>query len=110
MRTGRLLVACAAFSASTCVAAESAPLRVFGPGELSAGGYTVVERLWVGSWRAAFWLPGHADSGAAIAALEAEARRLGAEALANVYCLADRGARFDAGGPYYCYGLAIRLR
>ena len=60
-------------------AAETGGVRVFEAGELSLDRYTVIERLWTGTWRAAFWLPSYDDAGAAITALTNEAGRLGAE-------------------------------
>ena len=88
--------------------ASQAPLRVYDATELTPDRYTVIKRLWVESWRTAIGIPGNADSGAAIAALSAEASRLGADALTNLSCLNDQRAWLDRG--YFCYGLAIKLR
>lgn len=84
-----------------------APIRVFDAGELTLARYTVLKRLWTGSWRSAFGVPVHDDAGAAITALSTEAARLGADAIVNVHCLNDVGGW---SGGYYCYGLAIKLR
>jgi len=89
-------------------AASRAPMRVFDAGELTPGGYAVVKRLWVDSWRSAFWIGTHGDAGAAIAAVTAEAANAGANAVTNLYCVNDANAWFGAG--YLCYGLAIRLK
>ena len=88
--------------------ARGAPLRVFDATELTPDRYTIVKRLWVETWRPAFRIPGHTDSGAAIAALTAEAASLGADGVTNLVCLNDGRAWFDRN--YYCYGVAIRLR
>lgn len=85
----------------------SAPIRIFDVGELTLSGYTVVKRLWTGSWRASFWVPAHNDVEAAIAALTAEAAGLGADAVVNLHCLNDSGGLFSG---YTCYGLAIKLK
>jgi len=82
--------------------AETPPIRVFDAGELTADRYTVVERIWTGTLRTLFWLPGHDDAGAAVAALTDKARSLGADGVVNLHCLND--------GSYYCYGLAIKLK
>jgi hypothetical protein len=88
-------------------AAETGAVRVFEAGELTLDRYTVVERLWTGTWRAAFWLPSRDNAGAAIAALTSEAGRLGADGVTNLHCLQDGGG---LNGGYVCYGLAIKLK
>lgn len=85
----------------------SAPVRVFDAGELTLANYTVLKRLWTGSWRASFWIPRHDEAGAAITALTTEAASLGADAVVNLHCLNDRGGLFPG---YTCYGLAIKLK
>ena len=57
-------------------AAEVAPVRVYDTGELTLDRYTVVERLWTGTWRATFWVPTHDDPASAIAALTSKAADL----------------------------------
>lgn len=86
---------------------DVAPVRVFDAGELTPDRYTVIERLWTGTWRASFWIPSHDDAGAAVAALTRKAASLGADGVVNLHCLNDTGGW---GGGYYCYGLAIRLK
>jgi uncharacterized protein YbjQ (UPF0145 family) len=85
----------------------TAPFRVFDTGELTPDRYTVIERLWTGTWRASFRVPRHADAGSAIAALTSNAASLGADGVVNLHCLNDTGGW---GGGYYCYGLAIKLK
>ena len=85
----------------------SAPIRVFDAGELTLARYTVLKRLWTGSWRSAFGVPVHHDAGEAITALTAEAATLGADGVVNLHCLNDTGGWASG---YFCYGLAIRLR
>jgi hypothetical protein len=89
------------------LAQGNAPIRVFDAGELTPDRYTVIERVWTGTWRAPFWFPSHDDGGAAVAALTSKAANLGADGVVNLHCLNDTGGW---GGGYYCYGLAIKLR
>src|SRR6476661_3135814 len=49
--------------------------------------YEVVSRPWVDSWRSAFWVPTYPSEEQAVAALQTEAARRGADALMNVICL-----------------------
>jgi len=86
---------------------DTPPVRVFDAGELTPSHYTVVKRLWTGTWRASFWIPRHDDAGAAITALTTQAASLGADGVVNLHCLNDAGGW---GGGYRCYGLAIKLK
>ena len=101
-----LLCLAAAFPAPA-LAGEAAPIRVFDAGELTPARYTVLKRLWTGSWRSAFGGPVHNDAGMAITALTTEAASLGADGVVNLHCLNDSGG-WSSG--YFCYGLAIRLK
>jgi hypothetical protein len=84
----------------------ASPVRVFDAGELTPDRYTVVERIWTGTWRTLFWIPVHDDAGAAVAALTDKARSLDADGVVNLHCLND-GSWL---GGYYCYALAVRLK
>jgi hypothetical protein len=82
-------------------------VRVYDAGELTLDRYTVIQRLWTGSWRASFWIPEHDDPASAIAALTSRAAALGADGVTHLHCVNDsRGW----GAGYYCYGLAISLK
>jgi hypothetical protein len=85
------------------------PLRVFDAGELAVGGYTVVKRLWVDTWRSAWLIPTHDSAPAAMEAIAAEAARLGADGIMNLYCARDSGG-WRGRDAHYCYALAIRLK
>lgn len=78
---------------------------------LNAGQYEVVGRLWGDSWRSAFWVPTYPSEAEAIASVQTEAVRLGADGLINVYCLDQRLSKwFSSQEPaFLCYGVAIRL-
>lgn len=87
--------------------AETPPVRVYDAAQLAPERYSVVKRIWTGTWHSAFWVPVHDDAAAAIAALTAKAADAGADGVVNLHCLND-----DAGfgGGYFCYGLAIKLK
>jgi hypothetical protein len=98
------------FAAGAVPAAEmSAPVRVIEAGELTLLSYTVVQRLWTGTWRSAFWTTTYDTSDAAIATLTQEAAKLGADAVTDLSCFRDGGAWFSPEG-YFCSGLAIKLK
>jgi len=86
---------------------ETPQAKVYDAGELSPSRYTIIERLWTGTWRASFWIPSYGEAGEAVAALTDKATRLGADGVVNLHCLNDTGGW---GGGYYCYGLAIKLK
>ena len=102
---------CVAASASySAPAADTrAPVRVIEPGELTVLSYTVMERLWTGTWRSAFWTTTYDTSDAAIAMLTRKAEKLGADAVTDLSCFRDAGTWFSPEG-YFCSGLAIKLK
>ncbi|MFH1043736.1 MAG: hypothetical protein V1796_01450 [Pseudomonadota bacterium] len=113
------LVAVAACALCGCASApqsgverQAAEVKVYEPEQLVQGQYEVVRYLWVDSWRTAFRLRCESSEAAGIAALQAEAARLGANGLINVSCR-DQGhftwsrSREPA---ILCYGNAIRVR
>ena len=107
----RISLFCILMSAAGAVpAAEmSAPVRVIDAGELTLLSYTVVQRLWTGTWRSAFWTTTYDTSDAAIKMLTREAEKLGADAVTNLSCFRDSGAWYSPEG-YFCSGLAIKLK
>lgn len=112
----RISFGCLVAAGVLCLAAAQAPaqetagapaVRVYDAGELTLDRYSVIERLWTGSWRASFWIPGHDDPASAITALTSQAAGLGADGVTHLHCVNDsRGW----GAGYYCYGLAIKLK
>jgi hypothetical protein len=110
MKTVRCCVALA-LTISLMPTAGAAPeeIRIYEPGNLTRDRYDIVTRLWVESWRSAFYIRGHSDRAAAIAELKTEAARLGANALTNVACLVDNSPLWG-GGPHFCYALAIKVK
>lgn len=87
-------------------------MKVYDIGELPAHRYEVVRRIWVDSWRTAFWPPTYPSRDEAIASLQNEAARVGADGLINVICLDQGRSRwFLSPEPaVLCYGNAIRVR
>ena len=83
--------------------------RVYQVGEITFDRYTVLERIWVDSWQAAFDVPTHASESAAIEALKARAARRGADGIVNLHCLNDSGSLFGTAG-HFCYANAIKLK
>ncbi|MGH8642869.1 MAG: hypothetical protein ACRET6_14235 [Burkholderiales bacterium] len=81
-------------------------VRIYDAAELTLDRYTVVKRIWAGTWRASFWVPSHAELADAIEALRERAVDAGADGVVNLHCLNDPGW----GGGYFCYGLAIKLK
>jgi hypothetical protein len=87
-------------------------LRSYTFGEIAFGRYEVVARLPADSWRSAFSVPTYPSEEQAVAALQTEATRLGADGLLNVSCL-DQGRPtwWSSTQPaFLCYGIAIRAR
>jgi len=113
------IVVATAFLLSGCAGApqhgaetRAAEVRVYDSGQLTQEKYEVVRRLWMDSWRTAFWVPNHSSKAEGIAALRAEAARLGANGLINVDCL-DQGQftwSWSSEPAILCYGNAIRVR
>jgi len=110
---GAACVLCAgAGIAQSDVEQRAADLKIYALGEISSSRYEVVGRPWVDSWRSAFWVPTFASQEQAIAALQTEAARRGADGLLNVNCL-DQGRwswSSNTESAFLCYGIAIRVR
>ncbi len=83
-------------------------VKIYKLGDPNTNQYEVVSRPWVDSWRSAFWVPTYPSEEQAIAALQTEATRGGADALMNVTCL-NQG-RPNTEPAILCYGIGIRLR
>jgi uncharacterized protein YbjQ (UPF0145 family) len=93
---------------SGLLAQERARVPIYDSTQIALDRYTVVKRLGVQGWRSGYYIESHPDRTAASEALLAEAARLGADGLVNLYCL-DRSDRLKGDG-YYCYGNAIKLK
>jgi len=107
----RPLIAAALLASCAGAAAQSYPtdhVRLYEAGEISPDSYTVVKRLWTGTWRSAFFLPSFPDAAAAIEAMKQEAAGAGANAVTNVVCIPDATLRPRASGVY-CHGVLIKM-
>ena len=121
LRSSRLAALIAASACALCAGAgiaqgdveqRASELKIYALGEISVSRYEVVGRPWVDSWRSAFWLPTFPSQEQAIAALQTEASRRGADGLLNVNCL-DQGRwtwSSKTEPAFLCYGIAIRVR
>jgi uncharacterized protein YbjQ (UPF0145 family) len=89
--------------------AEAAPVRVYDATQITPDRYTVIRRVWVNSWRSAFFVPVSRTAGDAITALVNEAASAGADGVVNLHCLEGSDGVFPLHG-YYCYGNAIKLK
>jgi len=104
-----------AFTALTACAStqtgevKSEDVKVYSPAQLRQGEYETVKRLWVDSWRTAFWVPSYSSRDDGIAALKDKAAGLDANGLINVNCYGDSGL-FGGEQAFTCYGKAIKTR
>jgi hypothetical protein len=85
---------------------EAPPIRIYEAAELTLASYTVVKRIWTGTWYGSFIVPDHQDLPDAIEALKSEAAGAGADGVVNLHCLNDA----PPDGRHFCYGLAIKLK
>ena len=85
---------------------EPAEIRVYDASELTLDRYTVVRRLWAGTWRASFWVPTSRERADAIEAIKSAAANAGADGVINLHCLTDAYWADE----YFCYALAIKLK
>ena len=83
-------------------------VKIYSPAELKQGDYEIVKRIWVESWRTAFWVPTYSSKDDGIAALKDKASSLDANGLINVDCYGDSGL-FGGSVAYTCYGKAIKV-
>jgi len=94
---------------SGCASTKAEDVRVYDPAELVQNQYETVARLWVGSWRTAFWVPTYSSAEDGVAALRDKAASLGANGLINVACYPGAGQFFIGSDAFVCYGNAIKV-
>jgi hypothetical protein len=102
------LLSAGAGVAQSDVEKRASEVKIYESGGPNTTQYEVVSRLWVDSWRSAFWVPTYPIEELAISALQMEAARRGADALMNVTCL--NHSRPNTEPAIVCYGVGIRLR
>ena len=107
-----LLVSGGAVAQSADAQAQPTAVQVHELNPFVGRPYDIVGRPWTGSWKSAFRLPTYGKKEDAIAAMQAEAARLNADALVNVICIDQEGSTWFKGkeSAYICYGVAIQLR
>lgn len=93
---------------SACATTKADDVRIYSPAELRQGEYETVSRIWVNSWRTAFWVPSYSSREDGIAALKDKAVSLDANGLTNVSCYGDSGL-FGGSQAFTCYGKAIKV-
>jgi hypothetical protein len=106
-----LLCACATTKTDDAKNADDqakSDVKIYSPAELKQGDYETVKRIWVESWRTAFWVPTYSSKDDGIAALKDKASSLDANGLINVDCYGDSGL-FGGSVAYTCYGKAIKV-
>jgi hypothetical protein len=101
-----------AVAAQSDVEQRAAQPKIYVFGEIDMNRYEIVARPWVDSWRSAFWAPTFPSRDQAVAALQTEAARRGADGLYNVNCLDQRAGKLSTSAEpaFLCYGVAIRVR
>jgi hypothetical protein len=87
-------------------------VRIYASAEINVSRYEVVGRPCVDSWRSSLWVPTYPSRELAIAALQTEAARRGADGLLNVNCLDQGHWKWSSSTEpaFLCYGIAIRVR
>ena len=90
----------------------AADVKVYQGNNLPPDQYVVVRRLWVDSWRTALLMPTYPSEADAIASLQTEAGRWGADGLINVICLDQGPSTWSSSKTprFYCYANAIRVQ
>ena len=94
---------------SACATTRSDDVKIYSPAQLKQGEYETVGRIWVDTWRTAFWVPTYSKPEDGISALKDKAATLDANGLVNVDCYGDSGL-FGGAPAYTCYGKAIKVR
>jgi len=92
---------------SACATTRSEDVKIYSPAQLKQGDYDTVGRIWVDTWRTAFWVPTYSSRDDGIAALRDKAASLDANGLTNVDCYGDSGL-FGGSPAFTCYGKAIK--
>jgi len=100
------LLSIAGVNATAQDRAGAPAIRVYDATELALQRYTVVKRLWAGTWRSSFWVSSYDDAPAALKALTEKAADLEADGVTNVHCVSEAAGE----GGFFCYGLAIKLK
>lgn len=107
---------CAGGSLGPSVKAGAEEIKIYEPAQLRSRDYDTVKRLWIESWRSVFWFPESYSAERGVASLRAEAGQLGANAMTDVACYANKGGQFTVmpmalrDTVFICYGTAISVK
>ena len=105
-----LLTAGCASNAKTAAKPTVPPsqIAVYESTDLLHSRYTLVEHVWLDSWRSNFTVPSFSTEAQGLEAMKRAASDAGANALLHVVCV-DGSTKPGQGSGLYCYGDAIRL-
>ncbi len=106
------LIACAALAAcatgkSSGPSVAASEVHVYNSTQLIPTQYSVVEHIWIDSFKSAFTYPSFANADDAIQAMKEQAGQAGATGVLNVMCMDGKGW---SNGRQLCYGDAIQFK
>ena len=108
---GALLLNAGCASKAKSVAGPKVPasqIAVYESTELLHSQYTLVQHLWVDSWRSNWTFPRFSTEAEGLDAMKRAASDAGANALLHAVCV-DGTSNSGQGAKLYCYGDAIRV-
>jgi len=97
---------CAGSGKRTAPATAASQVQVYNTTQLVPSQYTVVQRLWIDSWRSNLTYPTYRAVENGIEAMREKAADAGANGLLNVMCMDATGY---SKGRLLCYGDAIKF-
>ena len=105
-----LLTAGCASNAKTAAKPMVPPskIAVYESTDLLQSQYTLVEHVWLDSWKSNFSVPAFSTEAQGLEAMKRAASDAGANALLHIVCV-DGSTKPGQGSGLYCYGDAIRL-
>jgi hypothetical protein len=105
-----LLTAGCASNAKTATKPTVPPsqIAVYESTDLLHSQYTLVQHVWLDSWRSNFSVPCFSTEAQGLEAMKRVASDAGANALLHIVCV-DGSTKPGQGSGLYCYGDAIRL-
>lgn len=101
-----LFAGCATSKKATTATVPASQVQVYNTTQLVPDQYTIVDHIWIDSWRSNISIPTYATADAGVEALKQKAADAGANGLLNVICLDATGY---ANGRLLCYGDAINF-
>jgi len=108
---GALLLTVGCASKAKTVAGPKVPpaeIAVYESTELLHSQYTLVQHLWVDSWRSNWTFPRFSTEAEGLEAMKCAASDAGANGLLHSVCV-DGGTKSGQGAKLHCYGDAVRV-